>query len=536
MHLRAIAPILLATAATLPAEDAAITGPISLGMGGSRIASVDDNTAAFVNPAMLGFMSTDLAEGQESIPADNQNLAAKDFGIGVVDLTTTVRVHGKLVDYLDQLEDLDVDRLQNLGTNATAKDLDQLVKVAALLETYDVESDFVTTDTSVGLLNMRAWRIGLGVRMNGHLSAAVSDLDRGNIGIDFGAGFSDIAEAINSINPAGFDSGAVYTPGSGALSATQVDVLATAFAGNTAADFASLSAEQQQAIARLDRAMVNADLSAGDIDAIIGQASGVDAGVLTEAIETVGSATGQLDENTTAVAGVAMAYAEVPIAFGWAPADWISVGVAPKLLIGKVGAVKVRLAKEVDDISDYFADALDDAEQTITGSIDAGITVRMPMFQAALVGRNLTKPTFKAPTVTVAGSTAGDPDALRFFTPDDMTLEPQATVGLAFIPWHRFVVEADLDLNPVELAITGYEVQRANAGLRLDLWWFEPSVGISKNLAEDDIGEVIHAGVGLDLWAFRINAAGAISIDTVEIDGEEVPREASFGVGIDSEW
>jgi hypothetical protein len=198
--------------------------------------------------------------------------------------------------------------------------------------------------------------------------------------------------------------------------------------------------------------------------------------------------------------------------------------------------VKVRLAEDVDDLSDYFEDALDDSEQTITGSVDAGVTVRMPWFQAALVGRNLTRPQFKAPTVSVVGAETTDPDILRFFTPDDMELEPQATVGVAFIPWERLVIEGDLDLNPVKLALNGYEVQRAAIGMRCDLWFVEPMLGLSTNLAEDDIGEVIHAGIGLDLWAFRINAAGAFALDTVEVDGDEVPREISAGFGIDTEW
>ncbi len=534
MHLRAIAPILLATAATLPAEDAAFAGPVSLGMAGARIASVDDNTAAFVNPAMLGFMSRDLEEGQESIPADNQDLAAKDFGLGIVDYAGTVRVHGRLADYIEQLSELDVDSLQDLGQNPDAEDLDQLVKISALLETYSETSDFVTADVSVGLLNLRAWRIGLGVRMNGHMAAAIDDLDRSNIGISLGS-FPEITDAINSIDPSGFTGGAGYTPGGGTFSAAQVDILSAAIAGNTASSFSDLTADQQAAVARLDQAAANAGLTAAEVDAIIGSA-GPQAGLLTQIIETAGAATGQLEDNTTAVAGVAMAYAEIPIAFGYAPADWISIGIAPKLLIGKVGAVKVRLAEDVDDLSDYFEDALDDSEQTITGSVDAGIAVRMPWFQAALVGRNLTRPVFKAPTVSVVGAQAGDPAILRFFTPDDMELEPQATVGVAFIPWERLVIEADLDLNPVQLALNGYEVQRAAIGMRCDLWFIEPMLGLSTNLAEDDIGEVVHAGLGIDLWAFRINAAGAVALDTVEVDGDEVPREVSAGLGIDTEW
>ncbi|MFM2092262.1 MAG: hypothetical protein RLZZ127_2751 [Planctomycetota bacterium] len=530
MHLRAIAPILLATAATLPAEDAAVAGPIALGMGGSRIASVDDNTAAFVNPAMLGFMSRDLAEGQESFPYDNQNLADKDFGIGVMDLTATVRMHGKLADYIEQIDDIDVERLESLTpTTADPEDLKQLVAAASLIESYKVGSDFITADASVGLLNMRAWRIGLGVRMNAHLAAEVADIDLGNVGLSLDSG--DIAQTINSVTPDGWSPS---HQNSFITDPAAINSLTSAFNAANVTDNAVIT----EAISKLDYAAGEAGLTQEQVDALV--AGG---GLLTRLIQssstaqTAGNAGGLFTANRTSVTGVAMAYAEIPIAFGYAPADWISVGISPKLLIGKVGAVKVRIAGKEDDLSDYLEDALDDAEQTITGSIDAGVTVRWKMLQAALVGRNLTKPTFKAPTVeTIGYQGASDESSLRYFTPDDVSLSPQATLGVAFIPWHRWVVEADMDLNPVELSLSGYEVQRANIGTRLDLWFFEPSVGISKNLAEDDIGEVVHGGVGLDLWAFRINVAGAMSLDTVEVDGSEVPREASFGVGIDSEW
>jgi hypothetical protein len=46
-----------------------------------------------------------------------------------------------------------------------------------------------------------------------------------------------------------------------------------------------------------------------------------------------------------------------------------------------------------------------------------------------------------------------------------------------------------------------------------------------KNLAQDDIGMMYTAGLGISLWAFRIDAAGAMSKDKTTFDGKDYPRE-----------
>ena len=50
--------------------------------------------------------------------------------------------------------------------------------------------------------------------------------------------------------------------------------------------------------------------------------------------------------------------------------------------------------------------------------------------------------------------------------------------------------------------------------------------GAYKNLSESDIGWVYTAGLGLNLWAVRLDIAGAFTTDEAEIDDEEVPEEA----------
>ena len=59
--------------------------------------------------------------------------------------------------------------------------------------------------------------------------------------------------------------------------------------------------------------------------------------------------------------------------------------------------------------------------------------------------------------------------------------------------------------------------------------FFALRAGYSQNLAESDIGALVHAGIGVNLWVVRIDLAGAMALETTEYDGNEVPREARLG-------
>jgi hypothetical protein len=44
-------------------------------------------------------------------------------------------------------------------------------------------------------------------------------------------------------------------------------------------------------------------------------------------------------------------------------------------------------------------------------------------------------------------------------------------------------------------------------------------------MAEDDIDWVYTAGIGLNLWAVRLDIGGAFSTEEEEFDGDEYPSE-----------
>ena len=109
---------------------------------------------------------------------------------------------------------------------------------------------------------------------------------------------------------------------------------------------------------------------------------------------------------------------------------------------------------------------------------------------------------------------------------DDVKLDPQVAAGVAFIPFETLTLEVDLDLTENETTLTGYKTQNISAGLEWDAFRvLALRAGVYKNLAESDIGVVYTAGLGLNLWAARLDIAGAFAGDSEEFDGEDVPKE-----------
>jgi hypothetical protein len=213
-------------------------------------------------------------------------------------------------------------------------------------------------------------------------------------------------------------------------------------------------------------------------------------------------------------------------------------------MIGKVAAAKGRIIDGVDELGDLMQDSFDEAEQTVTGAVDLGIVARCSWAQVGLTGRNLNSPVLK-------GGSFKDADG-QDFTVDDITLDPQLSLGVALYPFETVVLTADIDVlenqttytttsqrtGPLmagidpKLSVT-YKTQRVGGGLEWNVARFLAlRGGYSTDLAESEAGGMIHAGLGLNLWLLRLDVAGAMATETVIVDGEEMPRAAAVSAGL----
>jgi hypothetical protein len=521
MRLSNLSATLLATACTMPlaAMDSHIVGPRALGLGGAGTAAADDHNASYYNPGMYGFFNR-TGEEDAKLEADPNYVGRREWGIGFADATVGVEVRGRLADYVEQIADTDFDKLQDLGSaSSSPEDLKAAMATAALLQTFSAKTDNAVVMANVGVLNTRILHVGIGVRQFAEGIVSVADLDTTNLGFGYSVADLDTAITTTSTVPGGYTN-QLITPGSAAE---------TALAG------LSLSAA---AISALDLAAVQAGLTPAQVNEIL-----TNGGVLIDALTDANGGT-DINDNQTAVLTGGYTVAEIPLTIGVALNDHISVGGNLKLMIGKVAAAKARLINGVDQLGDLMQDSFEEAEQTVTGAVDLGIVARCSWAQVGLTGRNLNSPVLK-------GGSFKDADG-QDFTVDDITLDPQLSLGVALYPFETVVLTADIDVlenqttytttsqrtGPLmagidpKLSIT-YKTQRVGGGLEWNVARFLAlRGGYSTDLAESEAGGMIHAGLGLNLWLLRFDVAGAMATETVIVDGEEMPRAAAVSAGL----
>lgn len=502
---------LLACAGAASALETPIVGPRAMAMGGAATACADDYVAQFYNPAFFGFFGK-AGPDKERHKADNQDLRRKDWGLGI-DVGAGARIGGDLVTYADQFSDIDVNRLKTLGSSPNPLAVQDVVRVASAVGQLRAGRDNVTTDVNGGM-GLRIGHFGIGVRGYGEATAWADTIDLRNLGLD-GNSVLTLADRIIAANAGLSPAVANYQPRY--FTAAQYQgVVATLQQYSTAAS-SQLAAQiiDQQSLAAGMAAGTNNDVYA----TLVGNGTYWNPGVLNAFM--IG---GPMASNYTMISVSGLSVGEGAVSFGYAFNDYISIGVTGKLLIGRVYGYPWYPFRDNRDYADVIRDARDQYKQTVTGTIDIGIVARMKWLQLGITGRNLTAPTFEGPTVY----------GVRF---KDQTLDPGCTVGLAVIPHPTLTLAGDVELLPQDTTRNGYQTQRVGGGLEWDAFRvLALRGGLSKNLKEDDVGLLYHAGFGLNLWAVRIDASGMVSDEKVIYDGEEYPRELRAVLSLATDW
>lgn len=522
------ATLLSLAAAPLAAMDSHVVGPRALGMGGAGTAAVDDHTASYWNPGMYGFFSRTGEDGAK-LAADPNHVGRKDWGVGIVDASVHVDVRGELANLIEVASAVDLSDVATLGTGGE-DDLKAAMATLAMIEDFTPDRDTVSFAANIGVANIRIGHFGIGLRIFAEGIASLSDVDRINVGIGTDS-ITSIAQEINnpSVSPSGWTSGHNATLITGSA-ASNLD------AAMLAAGVVDASA-RAEAISKLDYAASQAGLSADQV----AQMTAV-GGSLYDAILASTDPSKSFENNTTAAFSAGYSVTEVPISYGHAINDHLAVGGSLKLMVGKVAAAKVRLLDDNADVAELLQDSLDDAKQTVTAGVDLGVVLRNSWAQVGLTARNINSPVLE-------GGTYQDADG-RDFDVEDVTLEPQVSLGVALYPFETLCLTADLDLiecsTVFETTTDGhmpagvdrtlrveYASQRLGGGVEWNAFRFLAlRAGASTDLAETDAGTMLHAGVGVNLWAVRLDLAGAVSTDTVTVDGDDYPRAADVSLGL----
>ena len=483
----ALVPSLLMLAAIAPALDSYTPGPRALGMGGAGTAVVDDHNAQFWNPAAFGFFAG--AEGDKKLPSDNNALGRKDWGFGL-DANAGYQVQGELADLVDKVSEIDWDKLGNNGTaQLSQQDISDLATIADAISSVGDPGNVVTATVTAGL-GVRIGHFGLGVRAYGETGAIVTDTDLLNVALDVSGPV--LAQEIVASGSASDGQVQLFT-------STQQAQLVTALGGGASA---------VQAVAVLDFQVRQAGVTSS-------QAQQVFTGLLNAA-EGTGA---NISDNTTTVTLRGFGLIEVPLSYGHSIGEHFSVGGNLKFLVGRVYANSVPVF--ADSIEQSLQDSLDTYQQTYNVGLDLAVMARMRMLQVGLTGRNLNSPSFDGPTSSLGQKHAG------------VTIDPSLTLGAAFIPWETLAIAVDVDLLEYQDIIAVNDTRRLGGGIEWNPYRvLALRLGAWKNLAESEQSPVITAGVGLNLWAVRVDLAAASTTEMVDIDGNEVPEQAQVSLGM----
>ncbi len=504
-----LATLVLSCATGAVAMESQAVGPRATAMGGTGVAATDDYVAQFYNPAAFGFFSYGGADGQR-VPVDNNDLQRKDWGFGL-DATVGAHVVGNLGQYLNDVLKIDVNKLETLGSAGAVdqQTLTDAVNALAALSQFDQANDAVLVDVNAGA-GLRIKHVGIGFRTYGQAIGKIQDLDTTHIGVALPTGVN-LTDAINQVNtsaPVG------YTPQ--ILTAAQ----------QTSIKDALRSASNAQGTGTPSDADLNAAVA--KIDYSIGQA-GVDGQVVQGVVDQFttfansSSAVGGLafGDNGTKLRIVGLTAAEFPVSYGFAFDDHWSIGGSVKYMVGRVYASDIPLFNSGDKkFRDYLDDTRNDYVQSSTVGFDLGVMGRWNMVQAGLTARNINAPSFKAP----AGF-------------DKQTLDPQAALGLAFIPTATVTLAADADLLTSDSVLPGRSYRHLGAGIEWDAFrCLALRAGVTKNIAESSDPVLYTAGLGLNLWLLRIDLAAQATPDTVNYDGHDVPKEARVSLALATDW
>ncbi len=565
------------------AEQFAFVGARAVGMGGANSASSHDASAQWHNPAVFGFMSqksedaaatnmTDtVAETNEVVNAvsstnavvesatgtnevdavsmddvlvamgtgeaqvavsepldsevlepepadesgynmlDNNGLSDRDFGWNLIGGGIGYTMTEDMGHYIGMLSDVNVDAFDTPGLSTDPDAVSSLLAIGGGLYGLSEPVTALYIDGSVGS-SVRFGHFAVGIRVFGEGTAYLDELDDTNLGVDQTQG--EFTSSINTVAANNGFNAAGHTIGT--LSAGQVASL-TATLGNADAvkyiDFEL--AELQKAGTFNQKDIDNAVMLVDNIT-----------------FDAAGGPT-SLDNNRSTMLARGFGVVEVPVSYGRAINDNLSVGITLKGMYGTVTGTKVWFFDD-DSTEAAFDSASDNAESSFNFGLDLGLLYRIPNFQFSVVGHNLNSPKFSGFTDTI---TIEDDMGNPLFTEDlkipDVRIDPQVTIGAAFIPNERFSLEANLDTLEIGTLLDGYNIQRLSCGGEVDFWLLAFRLGAYKNLAADWADWVATAGVGLNLYAFRIDIGGAYGLgDTATVEGQDVPTEARLYAGL----
>lgn len=474
--------VLFTAASPVLASEWQIVGPRALGMGGANVAVANDATASYWNPAAFGFFN----KGKEG---DYERRGwSSQIGVGL-----GAQIHDNIGEDINNITKFNFDSLSGQLQASEVSDFIQLVND---LKTFSSKENGVVAVLANGGYRGQFGHFGLGV--NGFADISVrGNLDLINILPNSVVGAPTGAAFLNEFtDPANYGCTAPCTGSGGS--------------GLSSSQRSELSAH----IDTLGWTTTQRDNFVNSVDnglAQSGQAIPTDivtqlSNVASTANLAANAGGGSFENNTSTLVFQGILLAEVPLTYGHAISNDLSIGGNIKYMKARVYDTTVEVFGVDEELSDKWDQVKDDYKEESDFGLDLGALYRVgDDFRIGLVGRNVNSPKFG-----------------RFKE------KMQLRSGLAYKPASFILLAADLDLTENETKIGGaYKSRNVGAGVELNIFKFlQLRGGLYKNLAENDIGLVYTAGLGVNLWAFNLDIGASLSKDKTKVDGDKIPEEA----------
>ena len=225
-----------------------------------------------------------------------------------------------------------------------------------------------------------------------------------------------------------------------------------------------------------------------------------------------------LDNNLTYIDIRGILVKEVPI--GYAQTFDInnfnvSVGGSLKYIQGDSYKNKIAIDTDSDDLDD----SLDDNSKTSNAvGVDLGVLVSYEKVDLGLVGKYLNAP------------------KLKYYDGSEYKIKPMVRAGLNFEPKDWIQIAFDMDLTKNDTAIKNYKSQYVGGGINFHQSWFSIRAGAMKNIAENQEGTILTAGLGLGLKWFQFDLAAQLSTKDSTYKDDKIPRYAKINLAIVSRW
>lgn len=201
----------------------------------------------------------------------------------------------------------------------------------------------------------------------------------------------------------------------------------------------------------------------------------------------------------------------------------LGVGANLKMIRGDVAYAQVNIVNgQSSKFNDLASDFSNNKKTTYKPAADMGLLWRAPLrhrLQLGFLARNINSPTFSQPDTARAN---GEPDYKESI---------QSRAGIAFWPLKRLVFASDIDVSKNATAVPGFASRNWGAGAELNVLFLSLRAGILKNIAEGTPLSYT-AGVGLNIWALKIDLAGAMSSKTVQVNSAGATVPTSFQAGL----